>query len=190
MENETVILLSRKKMLLLVIGASIFVVIGFWGTIRPGDLVSLFRRNAEMIRLFSLAALLFFGLCWVYAIRKLFDKKPGLIIDQYGITNNTNAVHTGLIVWDDIVKIERREVAGTRFLIVYISNPDRYIKEIKDAILKRAAIMSLKTYGSPVSITANALKMDFDDLEQLITSVFERRKSLSDGSCIERRKSE
>ena len=56
---------------------------------------------------------------------------------------------------------------STKFLLIYTSNPDKYLERVNG--LKRKLMQSNMTmYGTPLSITSNTLKYNFDNLEKLI----------------------
>jgi hypothetical protein len=63
----------------------------------------------------AIAAILFFGFGIFYFLRKLIDKKPGLIIDDNGIIDNSSAVSVGLIPWSDIEHISTTNVMKQKF---------------------------------------------------------------------------
>ncbi len=178
MGSNIEIKLSKKKIILLFIAGLVFVIFGYLGAIRPEDFVSTIFRNPEIIRISGIAAVSFFGLGIIFIARKLFDKKPGLIIDEFGITDNTNATSMGLIEWNDITRVEKKQVMSTKFLILHTNNPEKYINRAKNIISKQAMNMNYKTFGSPISIISSSLKINFDDLEKMITSEFEKRRSL------------
>ncbi|WP_421754628.1 STM3941 family protein [Croceimicrobium sp.] len=175
MTDRIEIQLSKTKILLLLIGASVFVVLGVLFIMNPEQFKSLLFRNAETIRIAGIAAIAFFGLCLVFIARKLFDKKVGLTIDQNGITDNSNATSVGLIEWDDITDIGIVQVASTKILMLQTDKPDKYIDKAKNGISKRAMKANNKMYGSPLSIISNSLKIKNDDLEKLIREEFEKR---------------
>jgi len=100
---------------------------------------------------------------------KLFDKGYGLIIDKDGITDNTNGSSVGLISWTDILSIETKQVMTTKFLLVFITNPDKYINHTKG--LKRKLLQAnMRANGTPLSITSNSIRCNFDDLQTLLIS--------------------
>lgn len=169
--------LSKKKLILLLIAGVVFVIVGYLGAVKPGDFVSPLFRSPEIIRISGIAGACFFGIGIVFIAHKLFDNKPGLIIDQYGITNNTNATSLGLIEWNDITGIEVQQVMSTKFLILHTNNPEKYIKRAKNFISRRAMETNAKTYGSPLSITSNSLKISFEELEALIKKEFGRNNN-------------
>ncbi len=154
------------------IAGIVFVIVGYLGAAKPEDFVSLIFRSPEVIRISGIAGVCFFGVGIVFITWKLFDKRPGLIIDQNGITDNSNATSMGLIEWDDITSVEKKQVMSTKFLILHTNNPEKYIQRVKNFISKRALEMNIKTYGSPISITSNSLKINFEELETLITREF------------------
>lgn len=119
--------LSKNKLLLGIGGSLLFVVLGLW----------LFTIVAELQIQFSplfvkgvgLAAIVFFGTTGIYGIRKIFDRKIALTLDENGITDNTNASSAGLIKWDDIIEIRTEQIASTKFLLIYTNKPEQYLEQ-------------------------------------------------------------
>lgn len=64
-----------------------------------------------------------------------------------------------------------------KFLMIIVKNPQEYIDQITNPIKRNAMKMNYKSYGSPISISANALKTDFDKLQRLITEKMNEYKS-------------
>ena len=175
MTDKIEIQLSKTKILLLLLGATVFVVLGILFILNPEQFESTRFRNPEMIRIAGIASVTFFGLCLVFIARKLLDKKAGLTIDQNGITDNSNATSVGLIEWNDITDIGTVHVASTKILMLETDKPEKYIGRAKNIISKRAMKANHKMYGSPLSIISNSLKIKYDDLEKLIREEFEKR---------------
>ncbi len=176
MTDKIEIPLSKTKILLLLIGATVFVVLGTLFIMNPEQFKSPIFQNPEAIRIAGIAAVAFFGLCLVFIAKKLFDNKVGLTIDQNGITDNSNATSVGLIEWDDITDIGTVQVASTKILMLETDKPEKYIERAKNGISKRAMKANHKMYGSPLSIISNSLKIKYDDLERMIREEFEKRK--------------
>lgn len=167
--NKIEIQISKKKILLLLIGAMIFVILGALFIMTPDKFISTIARNPQTIRIGGIAAVLFFGVAGVYGFRKLFDKTVGLTIDENGITDNSNASSVGLIDWNDIVEIKTEQVMSTKFLLIFINNPDKYL-ERGNGFKRKLMQGNMKMYGTPLSITSNTLRYNFDDLERLVKS--------------------
>lgn len=106
----------------------------------------------------------------------MFDKKAGIIIDEKGIWDNSSGVSVGLIEWDDILGIRKVSVSGTSFLLIDVSNPEKYINRLSGVIKKIAVKANKKNYGTPISISANGLKTKLDILENQIIKAFEEYK--------------
>lgn len=186
MNSRIEIPLSKNKIYLLLIGVVIFLIAGFWMFIKPenaGDFYNpMIKRflylNSESIQIIGIVGIVFFGAIGIYGIRKLFNKKAGLIIDSKGITDNSNATSIGLIEWNDISRISTKEVMSTKFLLIYIINPEKYIGKAKNVIHAKLMKANLKMYKTPLSITSNTLKYDFGELEKLIKTELDRNKKV------------
>lgn len=130
-----------------------------------------------VVKSVGIIASIFFGATGIYGIRKIFDNKVGLIIDENGITDNSNASSIGLIEWNDISEIKTEQVMSTKFLLIEIENPEKYIAKAKNKMKARLMKTNMKMYGTPLSITSNTLKYDFDELGKLIQTEFEKNKN-------------
>ena len=177
MNNRIEIPLSKKKITLLLIGAIAFVVCAVWVAIYPEKFIpNIFKiANPEIIRTGSIIGFLFFCATGIYGIRKLFDKKAGLIIYSEGIFDNTNASSIDLIEWIDIIEIRTEQIMSAKFLFLVIVNPEKHIGKAKNGMQVLKANMSL--YKTPLSITSNTLKLNFGELEKLIQTEFRINKN-------------
>ena len=167
--NKIEISLSKTK-LLLVIGISVlFMVLGYFLFATIADQQT--DRSPTFVKGVGIAGILFFGAIGIYAVRKSLDKTIGLIVDENGIFDNTNALSVGLIGWADITKIESAQVSSAKFLIIHVKNPEKYIentKGVKRILMKE----NNRAYGTPLTITSNTLKYKFNNLEKLINDKF------------------
>jgi len=170
--DETVIELSRAKMGLLLLAALAFVAAGAWlltldaEAIRAGRSFRLFFNEPTFAYGLGLLSILFFGICGVVAVRKLFDKRPGLVLNSSGVFDNASGASAGLILWPEVVGYEVLEIQKQRMLIVQVSDPQKYLD--RGGALRRALNRAnYRMAGGPVSIPSNALKIDFSDLVAL-----------------------
>ena len=184
MNNKIEIPLSKKKIILLLLASIGFVVFGILFVYDPQIFVSEYRvrfkifNNPEMIRIIGIVATLFFGMAGIYGIKKLFDKNVGLIVDSNGITDNSNASSIGIIEWSDISNIRTKQVMSTKFLLIDIVNPEKYIGKAKNGFQAKMMKANMNMYGTPLSITSNTLKYDFGELEKLIQTEYKRNKNV------------
>ncbi|WP_420387163.1 STM3941 family protein [Roseivirga sp.] len=174
-EDKIDIELSKSKMTLLLMGAISFVVLGILFILNPAQFENSRFDNPVVIRTVGIASVLFFGLCLVFIVKKLFDGRIGLTIDKNGITDNSNATSVGLIAWTDITNIKTLQIASTKVLMLETDNPQKYIDRAKNSIAKGAMKTNYKLYGSPLSISASSLKIRHAELEELIRNEFTQR---------------
>lgn len=180
MKEKIEIPLSKNKLLLSIGGSLLFVVAGIWLFLNAdGFHEHSFRllRNPMVVKGVGILSFLFFGVIVVVGFKKLFDKKVGLIIDSNGITDNSNASSIGLIEWNDITEIITKQVMSTKFLLINVANPEKYIGKAESGMKAKLMRSNMKMSGTPISITYTTLKYDFGKLEQLIQTEFERNKN-------------
>jgi hypothetical protein len=169
---EVVIPLSKTKVALLLLGALAFVGASVW-IWSVADAQPLF--NPLYARGVALAGASFFGLCFVYGCIKLFDRRPGLIIDAEGLVDNSSGLAVGRIPWADIIGIRITEISGQRLLTIEVVNPRKYVERggIFTRMLNAA---NVKLTGSPINISSNSLRLKFDELVQILTGALETYK--------------
>lgn len=164
-ESEKMIIkLSKSKIILLTLGSIGFVFVGAWMWTLEGAGAS---RDTLFIKLISLTSIIFFGMTGLYGLTKIFDRKPGLIINQEGLFDNSSAVGAHLIKWEDIKGFDIVQVKSTKFLLIFVHNPNSYLDKVNK--LKRFLMkMNEKMYGTPLSISANSLDCNFDELIEIV----------------------
>jgi len=181
MKEKIEIPLSKNKLLLGIGGSLLFVILGIWLFLNAGNFhENSFRSlsNPIVAKGIGVLSILFFGAIGIFGLKKLFDKKVGLTIDSKGITDNSNGSSVGLIEWNDITDIMTNQVMSTKFLLVIVKNPEKYIEKTNSRMKAKLMRSNMKMYGTPLSISPNTLKYDFEKLEQLILTEFKRNKTL------------
>jgi hypothetical protein len=167
-EEQIEIPLSKTKTILTFFGSLSFVGLGIWFLLNPPKISNPILGNPIVIFIIGLASILFFGLVGITIFRKFSDKKAGLVISRQGIIDNSSGVSAGLIPWIDIQEIRVSQVMNQKFLMFIVENPQEYLEKVSNPIKRNAMKMNYKTYGSPISISANALQTDFDELRDLL----------------------
>jgi hypothetical protein len=114
----------------------------------------------------GLVAIVFFGILGLYALKKLFDKKPGLVLNDSGIVDNASSVSPGFIPWSEVIGAEICEIQKQKLLIIKVRDPQEYIA--RGSSLRRTLNKAnYKMVGSPISISSNALAIKFSELASL-----------------------
>jgi hypothetical protein len=164
-ENRIEIKRSKKKSILIFLGAVAFVIGSFFmiTTAESHD-----RYDPVFIKVVGVIGIVFFGLGALYIFYKLFDTKPALIIDNDGIFNNTSATSDGhMIPWREIKGIRIVKVRSTKFILVDIEKPEVFIKNF-GGITNKLMSANNRMYGTPVSIACSFLERNTNDVFKII----------------------
>ena len=174
MQQKIEIPKKKKKIGFMFVGSLGFVILGGLFVARPD--VWARSEPTAFIRTIGFASVVFFGAAAFYSVIKLFDNRAGLIMDEDGITDRSNASSVGLIAWEDIIGFRTVEISSTKILLIITDKPEKYIERAKNGFARRALILNNKLYGSPISIVAGTLQIKFKDMEKLIESELNKRK--------------
>jgi hypothetical protein len=111
--------------------------------------------------------------------KKLLDKRPGIILDNNGITDNSGGLSSlGVIAWNDISTIKEiaiRQSLGIwkithqKFIGLVFINPASYILQQQNVLKRKEMEYNHKIFGTPVLISSNGLKMNHAELLELFT---------------------
>lgn len=173
-EDKILIPISKTKLTLMLIGSLIIVALGIIYINNPKALMYPVFRSKELIFVVGVSCVLFFGLASFYLFKKLFDNRPGLIISTEGIFDNSSATPVGLIEWKDIVNTDIVKIHGQRIILIKVKNPDKYIRGQESKRTKNVLKANLNFYGTPITITANGLRIAFEKLERLLVENIEK----------------
>jgi hypothetical protein len=155
--------LSKGKLLLSTLGAFAFVAIGFWFVLAPPSRTGS-SLESTFLMVLGLVAILFFGGIALLIIRKLFDSRPGLIINEQGISDNSGGLSIGQILWEDIEDIQELKIQRQRLILLLVKNPQDYIDRQSSSWKRKLMAMNYRQYGTPISISTNGLKISFAEL--------------------------
>ncbi len=167
-ENSIEIPLSKKKIMLGIIGSLAFVAIGVWFLVSPPQTSNPFWSNPQMLGFLGVASILFFGLCFVVFLNKIRQTQVGLVLDKEGITDNSSGVSAGKIPWKDITHLEVLQIHRQRMILIYVQQPQAYIDRQSNALKRMLMNANYQSYGTPISISTTALAISFDELEDYL----------------------
>jgi len=172
LNTEPVIIpLNKLKLVMMFLGAALFVAAGIWFVTNPSAFGrDIFRFMGDTgVAIVGWASTIFFGACAIMIFRKFLDNKSGLVINNEGIMDNSSGVSAGLIAWADITGLTVRQVYNQKFIMVLVENPEVYIERHTNALKRNTVKLNHQMYGSPISISANSLKCSFDELFAILT---------------------
>ncbi|MBE0462093.1 MAG: STM3941 family protein [Halomonadaceae bacterium] len=177
MPEERVIELNKVKIILLTLGAFAFVLLGVWFLFMDIQTIESQRKfnSPTLVYGVGVVSIVFFGLCGLIGVKKLFDNSPGLIINSEGVLDNSSGVSAGMIPWDDIVSIGEYQIQKQKFISIQVKDAEIYANN-GNALKRMANRANIKMCGTPVNISANSLKISYDDLLEIIDEYYHRSR--------------
>jgi hypothetical protein len=170
--DETAIPFSRGKLVLLVLIAVGFVLLGLW-LFQMSDAELLPNHDPIFVRAIALSCIVFFGACGLVGARKLFDRRPGLQFTSAGVIDNSSGVSAGLIPWSEITGLGVFQFRRSRSIVIKVTDPQKYAAA--GGLLRRPLNQAnIKLCGSPVVVTSSTLKIGFDELYALFEAYLAR----------------
>jgi hypothetical protein len=167
--NRIEISISKRKMIISLMGCLAFVLAGFLFVLQPSTFAGkTVVRSSSMIMIVGVLSILFFGLCGYFIAKKLFTKTPGLIIDDKGISDHSSGIEAGFIPWHDIKEIGTFKILKQQFVTVLLKDPQKYIDAESNAAKKKVMQANLRSAGTPYCISTNTLNIKFKALHALL----------------------
>jgi hypothetical protein len=184
MSEEYVFATSKLKLLRGLVIMLAFVACACYLLSLSPDEIAAQRRwnNPLLLHALGYATLLLFGLGGLAIGARLFDRKPGLVLGPEGVLDNSSAVSCGFVPWSDIAGFGTCEIRKQKMVVVYLYDPERYLARSNPFMrpLKRA---SARMVGSPLSLGAHGLDVDFDELLQLFDRYYQRYGTTGRGTA-------
>lgn len=109
---------NKKKLIFLFFMSFVLAFFSFWYILYPSDFVNIITRRKELIFIAGVIGSVIFGVSSIWIFFRLFDNKPGLIINEQGIIDNTNTGSIGLIKWDDIIEVRHKRIMSNSLMLI------------------------------------------------------------------------
>ncbi len=171
-KDEIVFKISKIKAVSLTLIAVGLLIVLIWFLVRVLALPLAFNRTFLLICCSSLIGT--FILASISGIRKLFDSKQRVVINNEGIKIDTGPNKGQLISWDEITGFKIRK----DFLLIFIKNPNKLFDEAY-GLQKFSLKMNNISHKTPVSLTATWLDCSFETLVKTIIQEFCNRQQHS-----------
>jgi len=156
--------IHKTKVILMLLGSLCFVACGCWMWTSADTQT---KESPLFLKVLAAACILFFSTTFLFGIIVILRKQYGLIIDDKGITDNSTIYKERFIPWAAITGLGVMQIGRTRILLIKVREPELFIDCERG--WKRGLLMqSYRSYGTPVSLTANILKINVDNLSALI----------------------
>jgi len=166
-DGEIVIYADRWKVLLVLIGAIAFVILGL-ELIRMPDIWLAERLELLVV---GAAAILFFGAAAAYCAYRLLIWRPVVVIGPRGITDRASLLGVGFLPWSNVAYVAPYKYRSQAVLGVFPLNLNIVLEPL--SWWHRLAIRANGRLGcAPVNIPQVVLPGTTDDLARLIASRF------------------
>jgi hypothetical protein len=175
--EETIVELSKVKLSLITIGSFAFVAIGIWMLGLENQTVEGSRfTEPDYVNGVAMAAIAFFGVCGIFGLKKMSDHRPGVLLTPDGFYDNSSGVAAGIVTWSDVSGVSEYSMQGQRFVSVLLKDPETYVN--RGSTLRRMANRAnMKLCGTPVNISANSLKISYEELLKLFETYLESSRA-------------
>ena len=164
---------SKIKIFIMLLICAVMAYVSFCLFENAEHYTSYIFRNTIFIKISGLVGSVFCVLGFITLLVKSFEKKAGLVIDNCGITDYSNAISIGLIKWEDIQSIRNTNVMSTKFLIIDVKNQEYYLNKIENKFKLTLMKSNIKLYGTPITINSSTLNCSFNELEKILRTAFE-----------------
>ena len=157
--------LSLSKQVRVSIYSLFFVAVNIWLlTLDAASIAELqWFDSPTLVYAIGVLGLLLFGGLAVFNIRKLVNRRPGVVLSEAGLLDQSTGVSVGFIPWSDITGVDTYKSFNQRTLVVRVSDPQKYLTG-GNALARYLRRSTMKLCGSPVTITSAVLKIRYDDL--------------------------
>ena len=155
---------ANKKRFFLMLGLSVlFVVLGFLPFLGTG-----LRESRKYVPVFYdavfIVMIIFFGFTALIYLKMILSTKPVISISEKGICDNASF---GMIEWEDVAGFRKVRVQKQDYILILLENPEKYMKKF-NFFKQKWLNFNLKQYGTPVMIHTVNLKIDQEELLNIV----------------------
>ena len=160
--------LSKRKLVFALLGCMVFVALGIWLWGRRDQYEGFAHTKAVFA---SVTCMLFFGAGIPVLAFKVFDTRPGLVLNAQGIHSLGLFGFRPVIPWHHITgtRIVQLPQGRVRILLIDTDNVEETLAGMS-GITRLVARFSLAQYGALHSVASNNLQVDIDELQRIIES--------------------
>ena len=154
----------NKKRFFLMLGLSVlFVVSGVLPFLGVG-----LREYRKYVPVFHdvifIVVIIFFGFTALIYLKMILSTKPVISISEKGICDN---VFFGLIEWENVAGFRKVRVQKQDYILILLETPEKYIEKF-NFFKQKWLNFNLKQYGTPVIIHTGNLKIDQEELLNIV----------------------
>ena len=111
-----------------------------------------------------IVVIIFFGFTALIYLKMILSTKPVISISEKGICDN---VFFGLIEWENVAGFRKVRVQKQDYILILLENLEKYIEKF-NFFKQKWLNFNLKQYGTPVMIHTGNLKIDQEELLNIV----------------------
>ncbi|MEJ5092334.1 hypothetical protein GEO21_20075 [Sphingobacterium faecium] len=176
MKNEIRITFNSKRKIGIIIIFLLFSLLGLFFIFQSNILITIWIiKNKLFIQFLGLITFLL-STIFLALFVNMYSRKTALILDSEGIIDTSSPIrNTRRIRWQNIVDIQKLELSGSTFILVFVDNPQQYINE-ENKLSKWINKNNYKFYRTPISISVVSLNTYVDTLEKQLKENWKKYK--------------
>ena len=141
----------------------LFVVLGFLPFL--GTELRGYRKYVPVFHdVIFIVVIIFFGFTALIYLKMILTTKPVISISEKGICDN---VSFGMIEWEDVAGFRKAKIQKHDYVLILLENPEKYIGKF-NFFKQKWLNFNLKQYGTPVMIHTGNLKIDQEELLNIV----------------------
>jgi hypothetical protein len=158
MKRELTANYSPWRMAFILLGAAVFVVLGFWMIGLFGEVPHNRRWPAEIVQIVGWLSIVFFGACAIIGVPRLFNADLQLRVSEHGIYWKPWSDDT--IPWHEIRDVRVWEYRRQKAIVLCLEHPERYPSK---SLLGKLAALNRGLMGGDVSISLTGMNRSFGE---------------------------
>lgn len=111
-----------------------------------------------------IVVIIFFGFTALIYLKMILTTKPVISISEKGICDN---VSFGMIEWEDVAGFRKAKIQKHDYVLILLENPEKYIGKF-NFFKQKWLNFNLKQYGTPVMIHTGNLKIEQEELLNIV----------------------
>ena len=111
-----------------------------------------------------IVVIIFFGFTALIYLKMILSTKPVISISEKGICDN---VFFGLIEWENVAGFRKVRVQKQDYILILLETPEKYIEKF-NFFKQKWLNFNLRQYGTPVIIHTGNLKIDQEELLNIV----------------------
>lgn len=159
---------SKKKIIIYILLAGIFILISSFILINKN--ITVYEKYVFIL------CLVMCSVIELALISRLFDKRPGLIINRKGIIDNSTFTSLGFINWKSIKAIYYSKSFNQKVIHIELINTEEILKN-QIIFIQLLARLNKQKFKTGIDLSSKLLNCSLSDLNRVLQNEYKRNKN-------------